>query len=174
MNEILATARSMLGAMPDRWRILVGTVPADDVRRSPGAGQWSALACLQHLVDTERDVFPVRVRAFLAGRDFAAFDPDAQGTRAVGESDPVALAGDFAQLRAASLELLKGVGEADLDRTARHAALGPVTLREMLHEWVAHDLNHTIQAERALMQPFIVASGRWRGYFVDHDAEAAR
>lgn len=29
----------------------------------------------------------------------------------------------------------------------------------------AHDLDHGIQAERALMQPFIHASGPWQPYF---------
>jgi hypothetical protein len=52
--------------------------------------------------------------------------------------------------------------------------LGVVTMREMLNEWAAHDLMHTIQAERALMQPFVAGSGKWRHYFGDHDAEATR
>lgn len=53
-------------------------------------------------------------------------------------------------------------------------ACGPnrVTLREMLNEWAGHDLMHTVQAELAVMQPFITASGPWRGYFADHDAGA--
>ncbi len=34
----------------------------------------------------------------------------------------------------------------------------------------AEDLDHTIQAERALMQPFIEASGPWRRSHADHDA----
>jgi hypothetical protein len=64
----------------------------------------------------------------------------------------------------------KKVGEADL--LARRASeLGVVTLGEMLYEWAAHDLNHTVQAEKALMQPFIAGSGLWRGYFRDHDME---
>ena len=32
---------------------------------------------------------------------------------------------------------------------------------------------HTVQAERALMQPFVAGSGKWRAYFADHDVEAA-
>lgn len=32
-------------------------------------------------------------------------------------------------------------------------------------KWPAHDLNHTIQAERSLMQPFIRGCGPWRKYF---------
>jgi hypothetical protein len=44
--------------------------------------------------------------------------------------------------------------------------------RELLNEWVGHDLMHTVQAERALMQPFVAQSGSWRSYFADHDVEA--
>ena len=61
---------------------------------------------------------------------------------------------------------------ADLGRSSVHSALGRVTLGEMINEWVAHDLMHTVQAERALMQPFIVDSGACRRYFTDHDVEA--
>ena len=32
-----------------------------------------------------------------------------------------------------------------------------------------HDLMHTVQAERAILQPFIIGSGPWRLYFQDHD-----
>ena len=35
--------------------------------------------------------------------------------------------------------------------------------------WAAHDLNHTIQAERALMQPFMLGCGPWRSFFRDHE-----
>jgi len=41
----------------------------------------------------------------------------------------------------------------------------------MLNEWAAHDLMHTVQAERALMQPFIPGSGAWRVYFREHDVD---
>jgi hypothetical protein len=36
-------------------------------------------------------------------------------------------------------------------------------------EWAAHDLMHTVQAERAMMQSFILGSGTWRPFFLDHD-----
>jgi hypothetical protein len=39
-----------------------------------------------------------------------------------------------------------------------------------LHEWVAHDLMHLVQAERALLQPFIQGSGPWRPFFADYEA----
>ena len=46
-----------------------------------------------------------------------------------------------------------------------------MTLEQLLNEWAGHDLMHTVQAERALMQPFIAGSGPWRGYFADHEAK---
>jgi hypothetical protein len=109
------------------------------------------------------------VRAFLAGQDFPGFDPDTQPP--VDLSRPAEMARELATLREQSLALFAQLSPADLARSARHAELGAVTLGDMIHEWGAHDLNHTVQAERALMQPFIAGSGPWRtaGYFADHD-----
>jgi hypothetical protein len=84
--------------------------------------------------------------------------------------NPMKLAEEFARLRAESLIALGRLREADLPRTARHAELGLVTLSELLHEWAAHDLMHLVQAERAMMQPFILGCGPWKPYFAEHAA----
>ena len=65
--------------------------------------------------------------------------------------------------------MLATLTESDLDRPSRHSALGPVTLRQFLNEYWAHDTMHLVQAERALMQAFIPETGPWRSYFADHD-----
>jgi hypothetical protein len=57
---------------------------------------------------------------------------------------------------------------ADLDRKARHQELGVVTMGDLIHEWAGHDLMHTIQGERAILQPFIEGCGPWKPYFADH------
>jgi hypothetical protein len=126
------------------------------------------MECLRHLRDAEQDVFPIRVRAFLDGRDLVPYDPDAEGRRATEES-PAALAKDFARLREQSLSLLTQVDTADLTREVHHEEYGIVRLADLLHEWAAHDLVHTVQAEQALMQPFIAGSGPWRSTFAAHD-----
>jgi len=77
---------------------------------------------------------------------------------------------EFLGLRIDSLATLEKVHPADLDRTVRHAELGLVSLSEMLHEWAAHDLLHTVQAEKAIMQPLISGCGAWKVYFTDHIA----
>ncbi len=57
---------------------------------------------------------------------------------------------------------------ADLDKRALHAEYGMVSMSEFLHHWAAHDLMHTVQAERALMQPFIKGCGPWLENYGDH------
>ncbi len=172
--DILRESAALLATTPERWRGLVAAADPDLLASEPRPGEWSALSCLIHLVDTEEHVFPVRVRAFLAGLDFPGFDPDAEGSLVGERAGTEMLVDRFVGLRAQSLDLLRSLAPGDLERRARHAELGPVTLDQMLHEWVGHDLMHTVQAERALMQPFLARSGPWRHYFVDHDVEAAK
>ena len=105
MDDLLEQVKSVLIATPERWNDLTDSIAPELLKRAPAPKEWSALECLQHLIDTERHVFPVRVRAFLAGQDFPGFDPDAQGTKpnATGAAE---MAADFAHLRAESLALL--------------------------------------------------------------------
>src|SRR5207249_3068335 len=131
--------------------------------------EWSALDCLQHLLDAERDVFPVRIKALLAGQaDLPAYFPDKQGTKRDADQSALELVGEFARLRTENLALLDRVTPPDLARQSRHEELGPVTLGQLIHEWAAHDLMHTVQAERAMMQPFIRGCPPWHAYFIDH------
>ncbi len=70
MNALVEHAQAVLSTTPERWQRLVNTLPIDLLTRPPVAGEWSALNCLQHLLDAERQFFPVRLHAFLAGQDF--------------------------------------------------------------------------------------------------------
>lgn len=170
-TTLLTQASAVLSTTAERWQRLTAAVPRDLLTRAPAPGEWPAVECLQHLLDTERYVFPARVRAFLAGQDIPAFDPDTQ-THDAAEPEPAVLAAEFAHLRSESLALLAALTPRDMVRVAHHSELGQVTLGQMLHEWAAHDFNHTVQAERALMQPFISGCGPWRDNFADHDREA--
>src|SRR6266516_4893195 len=160
----LEMARAILSTTAARWSSLTENVPLEVLARTPTPGEWSTMDCLCHLLDAERWVFPVRVQALLSGKNFVAFDPDTQGTHYTTQH-PEQLVGEFTRLRKASLIELDQVNIQDLIRTAQHSELGTVTLGDLLHEWAAHDLMHTVQAERAMMQPFILGSGPWRPYF---------
>ena len=168
MNNPLESVKSILSTTTLRWLSLTESLPMDLLTRTPLQNEWSAIDCLCHLLDAERWIFPARMQALMVGENFDAFDPDSQGTRYTSQN-PQRLAQEFAMRRKESLIELDRVTIQDLMRTAQHSELGTVTLAELLHEWAAHDLMHTVQAERALVQPFILGSGPWRSYFKDHD-----
>jgi len=165
---VLEDVQAVLSITPKRWQRLVSTLPIDLLTRPPARGEWSALHCFQHLLDAELRNFPVRFHAFLVGQDFDAFDPN-QPHADLASQTPEQLAAAFTRARQESLVLLSQVKDADLGRTAQHPQLGTVILAEMLHTWAAHDLMHTVQAERALMQPFMLGCGPWRSFFRDHE-----
>ena len=167
MDNILNWVRSVLSTTPIRWENMAESLPAELLTRRPAAGEWSALECLQHILDTE-PIFTARLKYFMAGQDFPAFDPDKEGTPLSSTASAVQMAAHFTRIRKDGLAALAAIGPDDLNRRARHAELGPVALNEMAHEWAAHDLNHTVQAERAIMQPFILGCGPWQVYFQDH------
>lgn len=167
-QTFLLEVQAVLSTTVTRWLNLAESLTDDLLSRPPKEGEWSARQCLQHLLDTEEMLFPVRLRAFQTGQDFPGFDPSKQ-SRDYSSKTTEELVEAFAAQRADNLKLVEQFTPQDLPRTARHSELGQVTLEQMLNQWVAHDLNHTLQAERALAQPFISGSGPWRFYFKDHD-----
>ena len=172
MNTLLEDVRAVLSTTPERWQRLVNTLPIDLLTRPPAAGEWSAFNCLQHLLDAECQNFPVRCRAFLAGQNFNDFDPNQQHADADSQT-PEQLVAALTRARQESLALLTQIKESDLGRTVQHPKLGTVALAEMLHTWAAHDLMHTVQAERAIMQRFMPGCGPWRPFFRDHEIGVA-
>jgi uncharacterized damage-inducible protein DinB len=168
MTTWLEDVQAILSTTPERWQRLVSTLPVELLSRAPAEGEWSALNCLQHLLIAERSLFPTRFQAFLARENFVAFDPNARHTD-IDAQTPEQLVDAFARYRQENLAVIQQVKDEDLGRTVQHPALGTVTLAQMLHTWAAHDLNHTIQAERALMQPFMLGCGPWRSFFRDHE-----
>jgi hypothetical protein len=174
----LRDARAVLVTTPARWASLADTVAADLLARSPAPGEWSALECLQHLVDNEELVVLPRLEALLAGQDFDPTHPRSRWTPPDSAAQAGRLARElatrFAGLRSEVLQIVDGLVVEDLSRTARHPRHGPVTLALMLRYLAGHDLMHTVQAERAVMQPFIEGSGPWRPAFADHDAALTR
>jgi hypothetical protein len=171
MENLIERIETLLTVTPARWQSLTQALPVDLLTRRPAPSEWSAVECLLHLVDTEQ-TYQFRVKCFLEGRDFPNFDPGSQGTKTT-QQTPVELADEFARLRRQSLQSIAALVAADLDRSVRHQELGPVTLRQMLSNWAAHDLNHTIQAERALIQPLLPEVGPWIVYYQDHRLDHA-
>ena len=166
MENILEHAPAVLGTTAARWQSLAKAWPAALLTRRPAAGEWSAVECLLHLIEAD-PVYRTRLGRFLAGDDFLDHSPAHISHPPDEPFSAGDLATEFAQRRDESLTVLSAINTADLAREVRHSALGRVTLEEMVHQWAAHDLQHTLQAERAVMQPFIHGSGPWRVYYAD-------
>jgi len=168
MIPLLRLVFPVLETTPERWIRLAERLPPELFQREPAPNEWSAYGCLRHILDTERSVFPPRLGYLLRGEDFPAYHPGKEAEGPAKYPSPAELAAEFFRLRGESLALLSKVGEGDLRRTARHQELGMVTLGEMIHQWAGHDLMHTVQGERAILQPFIDGCGPWKRYFSDH------
>ena len=168
MNKMMESVKAILSTTPVRWLKLAQALPLEILSQPPAPEQWSALECLQHMIDTEQ-MFQYRLSAFLKGQEsFPAFNPDAASSQVGRQSSALDLVIEFTRLREESLNDIGKVKTGDLKRAARHQELGMVTLEELLNLWPAHDLNHLVQAERALMQPFIQGSGPWKQYYSDY------
>jgi len=170
MGNTLDAARSVMSTTVARWEHLVASVPPDVLERPPAPGEWSAAECLAHLLFTERHLFSVRLRNLLAGEDIVPYDPSAPSNPEP-ERSPRDDVHALAELRRENARLIHALVPADLERVANHPEYGVVTLSMLLNLWTAHDLQHTVQAEEALMQVFILGTGPWRWEFTDHDVE---
>jgi hypothetical protein len=168
MTDVLDSARRLLSTTPGRWQSLVEATPEELLLRPPAPGEWSAADCLNHLLLTERVVFGERLRAILDGRDLVTFDPDEPRDLDL-ERTPREVVTALAAERGRNLAVLSGLTPAELDRSSRHPEYGMVPLHVVLNTWAAHDLQHTVQAEEALMQAFIPGTGPFRFRFADHE-----
>src|SRR5512134_2577281 len=105
MDTVLGSMCALITTTPERWIGMAQALPVELLALPAADGEWSAVECLQHLVDTEK-VFQFRVQAFLAGRDFPTFNPDSDGSKP-GAQTPLALAEEFARMRRESLLMLE-------------------------------------------------------------------
>ena len=76
------------------------------------------------------------------------------------------LLGEFEQLRAENLEVVRGwdLTDAELSLDGQHPVFGSVTLRQLLATWVTHDLSHIAQVARVMARQYRDAVGPWREY----------
>lgn len=152
-----ATFRALLAGLPDSW-----------IHVDEGPDTFSPFDNLGHLIHGERADWIPRARIILAqgaDRTFEPYDRFAQQRESAGKSLAVLL-DEFEALRRENLATLRGwdLTERELAFEGRHPALGPVTLRQLLATWVAHDLGHLAQTARVMAKRHREAVGPWRAY----------
>ncbi len=117
-----------------------------DANWHPAPDEWCANEIVGHLIEAEKRGFAGRIREILEGRPTAAWD---QVTVARERKDCDRLSQslwmEFMGLRHASVELVRSLAPADLDKSVVHPKVGTLRIRDLLHEWPHHDRNHTRQ-----------------------------
>lgn len=152
-----ACLTAWLYGLPPRWSA-----------HKEGEGSWSPFDVLGHLIHGETSDWMPRLRVILETGEavpFEPFDRFAQEAATNGRSMD-SLLEEFALERAASIEglLQASLTEVDLERRGTHPEFGPVTIRQLLSTWVAHDLGHLAQIARAMASRYREEVGPWKAY----------
>jgi len=114
----------------------------------PTPDEWSANECVGHLIEADRRGFGGRIQRILAENGVAEAGWDQIGVAAARRDweRPVAsILEEFTAGRDSGIAVVEGLRDDDVDRYAVHAVVGPVTVQNLLHEWVFHDRNHIRQ-----------------------------
>lgn len=164
----LPEATAMLAATPATLNAWLRDLPEGWLAGNEGGESWSPTDVLGHLIHGERTDWIPRVRRILEhgnSKAFDKFDRFAQFREFDGVGVP-ALLDEFARAREANLRELQALtlDDAALDRPGLHPELGPVTMRQLLATWVAHDLDHVVQIARVMARQYTDEVGPWRAY----------
>jgi len=177
MRFELASSLDILRRTPSTLRALLDGADDAWTRSNEGSDTFSAFDVVGHLIDGEETDWMPRASIILS-RDpaatFAPYDRFRHYERNRGRS-LASLLDEFGRLRAANLESLAAwnLGDAELDLRAMHPSLGPVTLRQLLATWVAHDLGHVAQVARVMAKQYRDQVGPWVEYLpvlTDHES----
>ena len=146
-----AITLATLAAFPDQLEAHFAAFPPAATRWAPASWDGvpseplTAIEQLCHVRDIEVDGYHVRIRRTLAEErpTLASIDTDALAReRAYAHDDATRALADFRAARAITLEMISGLGETQLARTAVFEGYGALTLQSLLHYLCSHDQQH--------------------------------
>jgi hypothetical protein len=120
----------------------------EDARWHPAPGEWCVNEVLGHLIESEKRGFFGRITRTLeaAGQLEQPWDQTAVAReRRDCERMASSLFMEWMGIRRRSIEMVSALRPEQLDRTCVHGKVGELSVRDLLHEWVHHDRNHTRQ-----------------------------
>ncbi|WP_321476412.1 DinB family protein [uncultured Paludibaculum sp.] len=158
----------VLTRTPGTLDALLRDLPKAWTTATEGPGTWSPYVVMGHLIHCEKADWMPRVAMILEHGPARAFDPlDREAQLSAGQDRPlVELLDEFSALRRANLARLRAL-ELQPEQLALHGAhpaLGPVTLRQLLATWTAHDLAHLVQVTRVMAKRYKQEVGPWAEY----------
>lgn len=162
------TCAELLCRTPQTLDAWLRSAPKEWTECKADVESWSPRQILGHLIHGEKTDWIPRARIILSesnANEFEPFDRFAMLTDSAHDSFD-SLLDDFARLRAANVETLRGfnIGAQELALTGVHPEFGSVTLAQLLSAWVAHDLSHISQIARVIANEFKSEVGPWTAY----------
>ncbi|MDB5209186.1 MAG: DinB family protein [Sediminibacterium sp.] len=154
----VSTSLQLLERTPKTLHALLHGLSDEWLLQNEGPGTWSAFDVVSHLHFCESNNFSSRIQIILSDsgdKNFPYFDMSRQFE--LTKSKKMAqLLTEFGSVREQNLQALRDhpLSAADLDKTGMHPKLGPVTLRNVLSAWLAHDLSHTAQVLRVMAKQY--------------------
>jgi hypothetical protein len=162
MSEDSLPCIDMLDATPDLLRGLMCELTEEDARWKPAPDRFSVAEVLAHLSHSEGHCYRARLDRFL-NEEQPEFEPDDAQFHLdlYRDADPEDAFDHFEEQRETNVEFLRDLPAEAGSRVARHKEAGEITLSQMLHEWVLHDLGHVRQvAELVRSRKYLAGAGR--------------
>lgn len=158
----------VLTRTPPALDALLRNLPEAWTAATEGPGTWSPYVVIGHLIHGEKADWMPRLTIILEHGPSRPFDPvdrDAQFRESHGKSLSTLL-DEFSVLRRGNLERLRALNlqPAQFELHGTHPALGPVTVRQLLATWTAHDLAHILQVSRVMAKRYKQEVGPWAAY----------
>jgi hypothetical protein len=109
-------------------------------------GEWCVNECVGHMIEADKRGFGGRIRDILAGKPLLTWD-QVQVERDRKDCDRVSQSVwmEFMGPRHDYVVMVRSLSPADLEKSGMHPKVGELRVRDLLHEWVYHDRNHTRQ-----------------------------
>lgn len=133
-----------MSTFPSRLSRLLGNYSPERLRRAAPGGGWGAVEHLAHLRDFDQVTLD-RVEQILGGEspEIEVFDTDVRAIELdYHAQDPAKMLAEFSRLREELIDRLRALPPEAWERTARHAILGEITLRELIQRLDEHSQLH--------------------------------
>jgi HAD superfamily hydrolase (TIGR01549 family) len=159
VNEVLETGFSPRNLLARLRAALAATLTSCSALSTaawvsrPIEGEWATVEIIAHLRDVEREVNLPRLEAILSRNQphLTAYDTDrwAEERAYIGQDGQTVLQ-EFSRARMKLIDTLESIKPEDWNRPARHALIGPTTLRELMKIATEHDWLHMAQLRETL------------------------
>ena len=136
----------------DAFRAAVGGLSDEELDARPIAGEWTVREICHHLADSEM-TSAIRLRRLVAEEDpvIVGYDEMEFSRRLYYDTRPIGPSVDAAAAaRAATLQVLERMSDAEWARQGTHSEHGPYGVEAWLRDYADHPWDHADQARRVL------------------------